>query len=531
MAPNTSDENKIIYLNFVFLQNNEGKGNFEEGNPEHDEIIDGIITNLNYRMSHLINDQVDGCTNDIGNESTYFINDTKIQFNVKKLYIKNSLWDYTNSGIPSGNISESEFVSSYSDANGEKKSIYPPSRTLVSQNPNVYKENFYLRPLSESLSENDTLHKAINVFFPTDGVVYNDMVRDGNYDNYIYLENAPFGYSVGIGAGEYPKSNDFNATSNIVLPNVFLNYKWNIEVKFNTDEYGHIFTGVVKLFVNNLNYTYSQRKQVARNEIKLIGKRILIHELGHNFYLYHSFSSNSPCTNNIMSYNSTGWKYGNTYFRGWEVDKMHYKLSTTNLINFVDEEVFIERPLVVNSTDIVPTSLKTRIYNNLIVDETAHLTLNREQFVTSNKTTIYLHNNAKLTINNNYDDLKDIKSVGEGEEYLQIKILESSTVVLKPGTYLSDPISITRGEISELNNLLSLTSTNVLENSPSESQTQTNPTTTEIAASTLVTPNPFINNLSITLGDASWLGAIFQLQNNQGTAVINRCIVSNDYIF
>lgn len=88
IAPNTSDENKIIYLNFVFLQNNDGKGNFEEGNPEHDEIIDGIITNLNYRMSHLINDQVDGCINDTGNEANYFLNDTKILFNVKRLYIK-----------------------------------------------------------------------------------------------------------------------------------------------------------------------------------------------------------------------------------------------------------------------------------------------------------------------------------------------------------------------------------------------------------------------------------------------------------
>lgn len=346
------------------------------------------------------------------------------------------------------------------------------------------------------------------------------MVKNGNYDNYLYLGSAPFGYSVGIGAGEYPNSNNFNATSNIILPNVFLSYKWNIEVKFNTDEYGHIFTGVVDYFVNNLNYTYSQRKQVARNETKSLGKRILIHELGHNLSLYHSFSSSLPCTNNIMSYNSTSWQYGDTYFRGWEVDKIHYKLSTTNLINFVDEEVFIERPLVVSTEDVVPSPLQTRIYNNLVIDENAHLTLNREQFVTSNKATIYLNNNAKLTIDNN-EDLKDIKSVGEGEQHLQIKMLESSTVVLKPGTYLSDPISITAGEISELNNLLSLKSTNVLENSLSKSQMQTTPTTAEIAASTIMSPNPFINNISITLGDASWLGATFQLQNNQGTVVIN----------
>ncbi len=73
--PNEDFENIKVRLNFIFMHKDDSTGMFIEGNPEHDIIIDKIISRTNKRYNELINSTDADCYVSEG-----FVSSSKIQF-------------------------------------------------------------------------------------------------------------------------------------------------------------------------------------------------------------------------------------------------------------------------------------------------------------------------------------------------------------------------------------------------------------------------------------------------------------------
>jgi hypothetical protein len=124
ISPNS--QVKIVRLNFVFLQRNDGTGNFSETNPDDQQMITDIIAQMNVKMTNL---NIASC----GGVNSH----SKIQFEVNRIYIRDEyLWNNDN------------------DQNGYKC----PDRV-----------NWYLKNKAVEIDNDPTIPKGIDVFF-TDGL-------------------------------------------------------------------------------------------------------------------------------------------------------------------------------------------------------------------------------------------------------------------------------------------------------------------------------------------------------------------------
>jgi hypothetical protein len=163
---------KTVRLNFIFLQRDDGTGNFSESNPEHQQMLNDIVSRMNSLMANLN-------TSSCGGINSH----AKIQFEVNKLYIKDAyLWNNEN----------------------DHKTFKCPDRI-----------NWYLKNKAFEIDHDSTIPKGIDVFFTngltayTSNVINNDSAyRGANY-----------------ACSTFPSDN-LDDGSYIHMPDAYIKYFW-----------------------------------------------------------------------------------------------------------------------------------------------------------------------------------------------------------------------------------------------------------------------------------------------------------------
>ncbi|MFP3591648.1 T9SS type A sorting domain-containing protein [Chryseobacterium sp. SIMBA_038] len=227
-TPSASDEIIYIKLNFIFLTKPDGTGNFEQNNPEHNQVIDDIVARMNYRLGNM-GQPVVGCDGYGANNFT----DTRIRVIVNKIWKADPAWDFLYTGY---NPSQGPL--------GGTAPLYPPSDN--------YYYNYY---------DNDpTIPQGINCIFSNNGQIYNELMS-GNYS--VPLID-------GWAASEFPYYYTLNRKLRQFWPNLFNKY---IQMK--------------NFVVGNPTWG-SPTWPTVREWYTGMGYNSFPHELGHNLSLSHS---------------------------------------------------------------------------------------------------------------------------------------------------------------------------------------------------------------------------------------------------
>lgn len=325
-----------VRVNYIYLLDENGKGNFNGKNEDDNEIINTIYKKINYLYANLKNPKDSTCYT--GND---FIKDTKIQFKFNSLYVKDTFArNYRNS--PKYN---------------EKR------RSYAAFSPS---SNWYLSYLDKNI--NDTISKkGINVYLNMDKVAYDDVV----------LRNSSEGYdkTVSNSVSQFPSYTDFNRSSQVCIPNKYTKRLW----------------------MENIYCPKKNRSWEKKVKHWFIGThKGMSHEIGHSLSLAHSneYHKTNKCFKAMM--NQSG-KSPRNYIQPSEIGKMHKALMISNLIQFTEENANYNTPLIIKENQ--NWDFKTiRFYQDIIVEEGQILILNGTVILPSNAS-ILLEKNAVLVLN------------------------------------------------------------------------------------------------------------------------------------
>lgn len=187
--PASNSTSKVVKLNFIFVQKDDGTGNFQQGDPEHKQIYNDILTAMN---STLINMNTAAC----GGTTV----DTKIQFEMNKIYIQDTyLWNNDH------------------DLNTYKC-------------PDRY--NWYLKDLAQQIDNDPSIPKGIDIFFTCGGTAYTANI----------INNDSLYRGVNYACSMFPSLN-INDGSYVHMPDAFIKYYWMKH--FATIQYGEPWIPVV----------------------------------------------------------------------------------------------------------------------------------------------------------------------------------------------------------------------------------------------------------------------------------------------
>ena len=246
--PQLSDNVIYIKLNFIFLTKPDGTGNFEQNNPEHVQVIDDIVSAMNYRLANL-GQPVSGCEGYASNNLT----NTKIQVVVNKIWKKDPAWDYLYTG-------------------------YDPNQGPLGGNAILYPPSSYY--YFTYLDNDPTIPSGINIVFSDNGNIYNHYMTTGDYS---------MSPGEGWAASEFPYFPPMlDRKLRQFWPNLFNKYLW-----------------MKNYIADNPNSPYPNTPwSVVRQWFVGVGYGSFPHELGHNLGLGHH-----DCGSNIMSYASGNHDY------------------------------------------------------------------------------------------------------------------------------------------------------------------------------------------------------------------------------
>jgi len=196
--------------------------------------------------------------------------------------------------------------------------------------------NWYLNYLDDQIINNPDIPRGINVYFTETEWYYEDLIVNQTTQETGPINNA---------CSQSPTTVNLNRTSKIHMPNVFTKYWWMKNIA--PSVYNQPWNPVIRSWF-----------------IGSVGK-LLAHELGHSFWLYH----NNSCQWNIMSQNPTDHK---SLFPD-QIGKIHRSLSITNVRNFSTEESYITIPYIINENTL--WDLNCTMYRDIIVESGKTLTV------------------------------------------------------------------------------------------------------------------------------------------------------------
>lgn len=319
--PSETDSILNVRVNLIFIQKDDGTGNFQETNYEHQVLFDDVMSDLNRIISSLVLPSGTDCYT--GTDAD-MVHDMRIRFVDHRYYIRNSsLWD-NNMHFSSTNLCPSSY-------------------------------NWYLLAIDDSLNNvlEDSL-KGINIYFTEDATFYHRCWEVQNLNDTSDVDP-----NAGGACSEWPSYQDLFRSSRLHMPCQYAKYWWmkNIVPQLAQFNYPSWEDQVRYWFVNT----------IARG---------LAHELGHSFYLYHpanetsssTFYPSSSCYATIM--NPAGSSPRN-FLPPPEIGRMYIHTMTTNMQQFVPENAYLGTKYITTTTSLP----RMRLYHSLEVGNSGNITM------------------------------------------------------------------------------------------------------------------------------------------------------------
>ena len=320
--PTVNESIMTIRINLIFIQKNDGTGNFQEDNIEHQALFDDIMTAMNNKTFQLTYPGTDCFT---GTESD-IIQDIRIRFVDHRYYIKNdSLWN--------NNL----FISSANFCPGANY--------------------WYLAGIDDSLNNvlGDTL-KGINIYYTEDSTLYNRFWEISDITDTMYYWN---GHTNGA-CSMFPNYQNWNASSLIHMPCLYSKFWWMKNIVPQLNEFNQ------PSWENEVRYWLVDGH--ASN---------LLHEIGHSFYLLHptddyNFPYHSyPLTDCWYSIMQPSGSSPRNFLPPTEIGLMYLSTMTTNLQQFVPSDTYLGSKTI-NTTVSLP---HMRMYYSLIIGSSGNVTI------------------------------------------------------------------------------------------------------------------------------------------------------------
>ncbi len=176
--PGQNFEDKFVRVNMIFLHKNNGSGNFIEGDPEHDQLLNDVFSRINLIYGNLDNSNEPGCYIPNG-----FLSTTKIKIVPNIIHI-NDEYGWNNEQDPWPYCPD-----------------YP----------------WYLDYLDNQIANNPEIPKGINVYFTETGWYYEDLVVNQTTQQPGPINNA---------CSQFPSTGDLHRSSRVHIPNLFTKYWW-----------------------------------------------------------------------------------------------------------------------------------------------------------------------------------------------------------------------------------------------------------------------------------------------------------------
>lgn len=384
-VPSESSPIMNVRLNLIFIQKDDGSGNFQAENEEQQDIFDDAIEDLNRIISTLVLPNSD-CFEGTDEE---MIHDTRIRFVDHRYYVKkSSLWN--------NNLHTYDYNKLHTDLS-----------------------NWYLNSIDDSINNtlNDSL-KGINIYFTEDSIIYHHFwgVQNPNDTSNVWT-----GYS-NAGCSRFPNYNNWQFSSRIHFPCLYSKYWW--------------MKNVVP-YMGSFNYP-SWDNQVKYWLINTISSS-LAHELGHSFYLLHPQDENSSssvyptlnCYNTIM--NNSGDSPRN-FLHPNEIGRMYFNTMASNLQQYIPITSFWGGEKTINTTISFP-SMKM-CYSLIIgsggnIDMPCDITFSSQGYIRVDNGGILTINNASL--NSVQDTWGGIIVESGGQLTISDANIEDYNIIVKAG--------------------------------------------------------------------------------------------------
>ena len=343
--PNENDSIMNVRINLIFIQKDDGTGNFQANDSEHQNLLNDAMTILNEKISSL---KMPGADCFSGTESE-LISDTRIRFVDHRYYIRcSSVWD-----------------------NGLHVENYAHLRP--STNP------WYLDHVDADSINNvlpDTL-KGINIYFTEDSTIYNHfwVVQDTTDTSNVWT-----GHSQAASAN-FPSHVNLHKSSRIHIPCMFSKYWWIKNIVPQLESEHHI------------PWLYNGYLIMAGS---IAGS--MAHELGHSFNLNHPREDLShiiyPDTGCMATIMQPSWHSPRNFLPPQEIGMMYFSSMTTNLQQFIPSNTYLGTKLL-QTTVTLP---RMRMYYSLLIGASGNVTMPCD-ITFSPQGYIEVQNGGELSIN------------------------------------------------------------------------------------------------------------------------------------
>ena len=312
-----------VRVNYVIIQRDDSTANFPN-NDVTNRFFKNVTDSINYIYSNLKHTEDLACYKG----SLPFDTTLNVQFKYKLMFIQNS---------------------NYWDNQGIKYGFFCPQE-----------KNWWLSSLDDSICNNTTIPRAINIYF----------TEDGDHYNRLFEKKTDSTLNASRGAcSEYPNHKKWTKSSRLHYPNEYSSYLYQRNNASPGSSLGWKKWGLAKG---------------------------LAHELGHSLGLGHNneHHGRNQCWHSIMHQAGDSPR---DYLQPSEIAKVNYKLTHTSLTSFIDTNYFEESPFIIDSSLLITD--KTRLFQSITVEEGSKLTLSDTLFIPNNAFLLIKKNGALIFLN------------------------------------------------------------------------------------------------------------------------------------